>query len=87
MFSGELFKPPSEREGDRIAVEGAYGSLKSDRFYYNALSLSRLRRQLPPGGSLSLLRYRKLSPHPVGATNGRPYIENGEKDVYILIYS
>ena len=72
MFSGELFKPPSEREGDRIAVEGAYGSLKSDRFYYNALSLSRLRRQLPPGGSLSLLRYRKLSPHPVGATIGRP---------------
>ena len=44
--------PPGGR-GTAIAVEGACGTLSSRALYCNALSLSRLRRQLPPGGSLS----------------------------------
>ena len=46
-------KPPSEREGDHEVVEGARVTFSLREFYCHALSLSRLRRQLPPGGSLS----------------------------------
>ena len=46
-------KPPSGREGDREAVEGERVAMEQDPFHRNAFSLSRLRRQLPPGGSLT----------------------------------
>ena len=36
----------------RSVTEGARVTLSLSEFYCNALSLSRLRRQLPPGGSL-----------------------------------
>ena len=45
-------KPPSEREGTALAVEGACVTLGLYQSHCNALSLSRLWRQLPPGGSL-----------------------------------
>ena len=40
------------RGGTRSVTEGARVTLGLDKSYYNALSLSRLRRQLPPGESL-----------------------------------
>ena len=43
-----------EREGDHEVVEGACVTFSSDQIDCYALSLSRLRRQLPPGGSLTL---------------------------------
>ena len=43
--------PPGGR-GTAIAVEGARVTFSLHGFYCYALSLSRLRRQLPPGGSL-----------------------------------
>ena len=43
--------PPRGR-GTALAVEGACVTLGLDKSYCIALSLSRLRRQLPPGGSL-----------------------------------
>ena len=43
--------PPSGR-GTALAVEGACVTLGLNKSYCIALSLSRLRRQLPPGGSL-----------------------------------
>ena len=46
-------KPSSGRKGDHEVVEGAREILNLSEFYCNALSLSRLRRQLPPGGSLA----------------------------------
>ena len=46
-------KPPSEREGDRVSGgRSLWVTLGLDKSYCIALSLSRLRRQLPPGGSL-----------------------------------
>ena len=39
--------------GSRDAVEGACGTVRQNSFHRNAFSLSRLRRQLPPGGSLT----------------------------------
>ena len=45
-------KPSSGRKGDHEVVEGARVTLSLDIIHCNALSLSRLRRQLPPGGSL-----------------------------------
>ena len=45
-------KPSSGRKGDHEVVEGARGTLSLRELYYNALSLTRLRRELPPGGSL-----------------------------------
>ena len=45
-------KPSSGRKGDHEVVEGARVTLNLDILRCNALSLSRLRRQLPPGGSL-----------------------------------
>ena len=49
------FAKASLREGGgtRSVTEGAYGAMKKKSFHRNAFSLSRLRRQLPPGGSLS----------------------------------
>ena len=44
-------KPSSGRKGDRPAVEGAC-VITNKCFLIYAFSLSRLRRQLPPGGSL-----------------------------------
>ena len=44
--------PPGGR-GTAIAVEGACVTLDLDQLQRNALSLSRLWRQLPPRGSLS----------------------------------
>ena len=41
--------------GTALAVEGACVTLGLDKSYCIALSLSRLRRQLPPGGSLWVL--------------------------------
>ena len=53
MFvEGEHQKPSSGRKGDHEVVEGAHATLDWHLLYCNALSLSRLRRQLPPGGSL-----------------------------------
>ena len=46
-------KPSSGRKGDHEVVEGARVTFSLREFYCHALSLSRLRRQLPPGGSLS----------------------------------
>ena len=45
-------KPSSGRKGDHEVVEGARVTLILDIRHCNALSLSRLRRQLPLGGSL-----------------------------------
>ena len=45
-------KPSSGRKGDHEVVEGARVTLSLYILHCNALSLSRLRRQLPPGGSL-----------------------------------
>ena len=53
-----FYEPPSEREGDHVVVEGACATKKIALFnakhvFYNAaFSFSRLRRQLPLGGSL-----------------------------------
>ena len=46
-------KPPSGREGDREAVEGERVAMEQNSFHCNAFSLSQLRCQLPPGGSLT----------------------------------
>ncbi len=47
--------PPSGREGDRVAVEGARVNLAYLKMGVYALSLSlAFARQLPPGGSLCL---------------------------------
>ena len=51
-LAGGVFKPPSGREGDHEVVEGACVTLGLYQLSCYALSLSRLRRQLPPGGSL-----------------------------------
>ena len=40
----------------RSVTEGARVTLALHRFYCNALSLTRLRRELPPGGSLGFVR-------------------------------
>ena len=50
--SGSMKKPSSGRKGDHEVVEGARVTFILDIRHCNALSLSRLRRQLPPGGSL-----------------------------------
>ena len=44
------YKPPSEREGDRIAVEGAHAGIKLNSLIH-ALSLSYLTVTAPLGGS------------------------------------
>ena len=41
-----------EEGGTRSVTEGARVTLVFNKFYHNALSLTRLRRELPPGGSL-----------------------------------
>ena len=41
-----------EEVGTRSVTEGARVTLVFNKFYRNALSLTRLRRELPPGGSL-----------------------------------
>ena len=46
-------KPPSGREGDREAVEGERVTILRNLFHCNAFSLTRLRRELPLGGSLT----------------------------------
>ena len=38
----------------RSVTEGARVTLVFQKFYHNAFSLTRLRRELPPGGSLDL---------------------------------
>ena len=48
-----LRKPPSAREGDHEVVEGACVTKCLYLLHCDAFSLSRLRRQLPPRGSLS----------------------------------
>ena len=56
QFSGvrRLLTKASLREGGGpLAVEGACGAVRQNSFHRNAFSLSRLRRQLPPGGSLT----------------------------------
>ena len=50
-----FYLPPGGR-GTAIAVEGACVTLELDELHCNALSLTRLRRELPPGGSLPLRR-------------------------------
>ena len=52
-LTGILYKPSSGRKGDHEVVEGARVTFSLREFYCHALSLSRLRRQLPPRGSLS----------------------------------
>ena len=47
-------KPSSGRKGDCEAVEGARAALRFVVFHCHALSLTRLRRELPPGGSLRM---------------------------------
>ena len=50
----QLLTKASLREGGGpLAVEGACGAVRQNSFHRNAFSLSRLRRQLPPGGSLT----------------------------------
>jgi len=49
---GSVKKPSSGRKGDHEVVEGASVTLNLDILHCNALSFSRLRRQLPPRGSL-----------------------------------
>ena len=46
-----------EEGGTRSVTEGARATLNFDFLCYNAFSLSRLRRQLPPGGSLFMFTY------------------------------
>ena len=46
-------QPPSGREGDREAVEGACVTKGSRYFHCNAFSPTRLRREPPPGGGLA----------------------------------
>ena len=48
------FAKASLREGGgtRSVTEGAYGTMTQNSFHRNAFSLTRLRRELPPGGSL-----------------------------------
>ena len=46
-----------EEGGTRSVTEGACATLNLCKFECNALSLSRLRRQLPPGGSLFTFIY------------------------------
>ena len=41
-----------EEGGTRSVTEGACETLAFNKFYHNALSLTRLRRELPPRGSL-----------------------------------
>ena len=48
-----IFKPPSGREGDHEVVEGVSATLRLSLLHLSAFSLTRLRRELPPGGSLS----------------------------------
>ena len=50
LYGAILLKPPSEREGDR---DSGGRSLRDLKVLMHAGSLGRLRRQLPPGGSLS----------------------------------
>jgi len=50
---GVLKNELSEFLGFPVAVEGARGALNLDWRYCYAFSLTRLRRELPPGGSLS----------------------------------
>ena len=53
-------RPPSEREGDR---DSGGRSLRNQKDLMHAGSLSRLRRQLPPGGSpIGELRFWNLLP-------------------------
>ena len=48
------FAKASLREGGgtRSVTEGAYGTMRQNSFHRNEFSLTRLRRELPPGGSL-----------------------------------
>ena len=48
------FAKASLREGGgtRSVTEGAYGTMTQNSFHRNEFSLTRLRRELPPGGSL-----------------------------------
>ena len=48
-----LTKASLREGGGPLAVEGACGAVRQNSFHRNAFSLSRLRRQLPPGGSLT----------------------------------
>ena len=50
-----------EEGGTRSVTEGARVTLVFNKFYRNALSLTRLRRELPPGGSLWFVRPESLS--------------------------
>ena len=53
-----------EEGGTRSVTEGARVTLVFNKFYRNALSLTRLRRELPPGGSLWFVRSESLSAFP-----------------------
>ena len=52
------------RGGTRSVTEGARATLDLYWLYRNALSLTRLRRELPPGGSLWFVRPETLSSFP-----------------------
>ena len=53
----ELAQTPRPQVGRRGSLtEGARATLNLYEFYRNALSLTRLRRELPPGGSLWIVQ-------------------------------
>ena len=59
-FVGEKSHSRKRMRGTALAVEGACVTLGLRELYCNALSLSRLRRQLPPGGSLRTSNLRGM---------------------------
>ena len=97
IFSADLCynrvnaKPPSEREGDRVSGGRSLRDLKVRLLHCSALSLSRLRRQLPPGGSLWMRSFffRGMGISPVPAPFATLYYkcETGDKtERYIRIF-
>ena len=89
LLSGGNIAFLREEGGTRSVTEGARVTLVFNKFYRNALSLTRLRRELPPGGSLSFMFIYTLSIFLTSTafvdTKSKPRTRRGKNNLFSML--